>query len=135
MAFRTPIAASEVRFRSLFAHTPELILYQDKEGLILDANPVFLQLVEQTKEQVVGRSYYDFLPIGVSALFKQKLDEACTGHPVRFDMYTSQGASAPRHWDVVKVPLIEQGQVVGVQMIARDVTEKTKSQAEIFAQN
>lgn len=135
MPTRTPIAASEVRFRSLFEHTPELILYQNEEGTILDANPAFLTLMEQTKEQVLGRSYYDFLPPDVQPLFKQKLQEAFAGHSVRFDMYTSQGPSATRHWDVVKVPLVEHEHVVGVHMIARDITDKTKAQEEIFSQN
>jgi PAS domain S-box-containing protein len=135
MASRPPIAASEVRFRSLFENTPELVLYQDREGTILDANPAFLALIELTKEQVLGRDYYQFLPPAVRPMFKQKLDEAFHGKTVRFDMNTSQGNSAPRHWDVVKVPLRENGQVVGVHMIARDVTEKTMNQEEIFAQN
>jgi signal transduction histidine kinase len=35
----------------------------------------------------------------------------------------------------VKVPLVENGRVVGVYMLARDITEKVKSQEELFAQN
>ncbi|HEX8658060.1 MAG TPA: PAS domain-containing protein, partial [Hymenobacter sp.] len=131
-----PIAASEVRFRSLFENSPELILYQNEDGTILDANPAFLALVEQTKPQVLHRSYHEFLPPEVRELFREKLEEAfATGQPVRFDMYASQGGSAPRHWDIMKVPLVENGRVVGVHMLARDVTEKVHSQEEIFAQN
>ena len=130
-----PIAASEVRFRSLFENTPELIIYQNQEGIILDANPAFLELVALSKEEVLGRNYYEFLPPAVQPLFKQKLREAFSGKTVRFDMNTSQGNTAPRHWDVVKMPLWENEQVVGVHMIARDVTEKTMHQEEIFAQN
>jgi len=135
MASHPPIAANEVRFRSLFENSPELILYQNHEGVILDANPAFLDVVALPKELVLGRVYYEFLPPAVQPLFKQKLQEAFTGRTVRFDMHTSQGSSEARHWDVVKVPLRENGEVVGVHMIARDVTEKTKNQEEIFAQN
>ncbi|MGY2134946.1 sensor histidine kinase [Hymenobacter sp. HD11105] len=131
-----PLATNEVRFQSLLDNTPELILYQNQEGIILDANPAFLALVALPKEQVLHRSYYAFLPEDVREVFRQKLREAfTTGRPVRFDLYASQGNSAPRHWDVVKIPLIENGHVVGVHMVARDVTEKVKSQEEIFAQN
>jgi PAS domain S-box-containing protein len=135
MASRTPIAASEVRFRSLFENTPEIILYQDRTGTILDANPAFLALVELPKELVLGRYYHEFLPPEVQHVFLEKLREAFAGKTVRFDMPTSQGASETRHWDVVKVPLWEHDQVVGVHMIARDITEKTKNQQEIFVQN
>ncbi|GAA4026521.1 hypothetical protein GCM10022409_08140 [Hymenobacter glaciei] len=135
MASRPPIAASEVRFRSLFESTPEIILYQNEEGTILDANPAFLALVNLPKELVIGRTYNEFLPLDVQPMFSEKLREAFTGKTMRFDMSTSQGTSEMRHWDVVKLPLWENSQVVGVHMIARDITEKTKNQEEIFAQN
>jgi PAS domain S-box-containing protein len=132
----SPIAASEVRFRSLFENSPELILYQNQEGTILDANPAFLALVGEPKQKVIHRHYHDFLPPEVRELFRQKLQEAfATAQPVRFDMFAAQGKSAPRHWDVVKVPLVVDGQVIGVHMLARDITEKVKNQEEMFTQN
>jgi PAS domain S-box-containing protein len=132
----SPIATKEVRFQSLFENSPELILYQNEVGTILDANPAFLALVEQSKQQVLYRNYHDFLPLDMQDLFREKLREAfTTGKPVRFDMFAAQGTSAPRHWDVVKVPMVENGRVVGVHMLARDITEKVKSQEEMFAQN
>ncbi len=130
-----PIATTEVRFRSLFDDTPELILYQNEKATILDANRAFLALVAEPKDRVVDRSYNDFLPPAVQPLFKEKLAEAFTGKIMRFDMYAAQGNSAPRHWDVVKVPLLENGVVVGVHMIARDITEKMLAQQEIVTQN
>jgi PAS domain S-box-containing protein len=135
MATNAPLAASEVRFRSLFENTPEIILYQNEDSIILDANPAFLTLVGEPKERVVGHSYNDFLPPEVHELFAEKLREAFTGKTVRFDLYASQGKSALRHWDVVKVPLWEQGRVVGVHMVGRDLTDKTRAQEELFAQN
>ncbi len=136
MASTPLLAAKEVRFQSLFEHSPELILYQNEAGIILDANPAFLALVGLPKPQVLHRPYSEFLPPEVHELFRQKLREAfATGKPIRFDMFAAQGTSAPRHWDVVKVPLVEDGRVVGVHMLARDITEKVKSQEEIFKQN
>ncbi|MVN78007.1 PAS domain-containing protein [Hymenobacter sp. HMF4947] len=130
-----PIAASEVRFRSLFENTPELVLYQNPAGIILDANPAFLAVVEKSKEQVIGKPYSDFLPLRAQPIFTQKLREAIAGKTVRFEVFASQGQSAPRHWDVVKIPLRQEGEVVGVHMVARDITEKTQHQEEIFVQN
>jgi PAS domain S-box-containing protein len=135
MATNAPLAASEIRFRSLFENTPEIILYQNEDSIILDANPAFLALVGEPKERVVEHSYNDFLPPEVHELFAEKLREAFTGKTVRFDLYASQGQSAPRHWDVVKVPLWDEGRVVGVHMVGRDITDKTRAQEELFAQN
>jgi PAS domain S-box-containing protein len=129
------LATNEVRFRSLFENSPELILFQDRAGVILDANPAFLALVGEPKERVLNRPFADFLPEAIRPLFDQKLREALTGHTVRFDMYTHPGHSATRHWDVMKIPLQERGQVLGVHMVARDITEKTRTQEELAAQN
>jgi PAS domain S-box-containing protein len=130
-----PIATSEVRFRSLFENSPEIMLYQNEAGVILDANPAFLALVKEPKERVLNHRYTDLLPVDIRDLFDEKLREAFTGRTVRFDMYASQGKSEPRHWDVVKIPLEENGRVVGVHMVARDISEKTRTQEELFAQN
>ena len=130
-----PIADTTSRFRSLFENTPELILYQNEASIILDANPAFLALVGKRQEDVVGRSYDEFLPPEARGLYREKLAEAFTGKIVRFETYTAQGDSAPRHWDVVKVPVREGHRVVGVHMVSRDISEKAQQQQEIFAQN
>ncbi|MGI4864051.1 MAG: sensor histidine kinase [Janthinobacterium lividum] len=130
-----PLIPNEVRLRSLFENSPELILFQDTAGIILDANPAFLALVEEPKERVLNRPFSDFLPVAIRSLFAEKLREAAAGHTVRFDMYTAPGHSETRHWDVVKIPLQADGQVLGVHMLARDITEKTRIQEELAAQN
>ena len=135
MKTSTPIADKEVRFHSLFENTPELIIYQNEEALILDANLAFISIVGESKEQLLNRPYCELLPPEVRPLFKEKLAVAFTGKVVRFDIFAAQGNSSPRHWDVMKVPLMENDVVVGVHMIARDITEKTLSQQQLFAQN
>ncbi|MCC9168401.1 PAS domain-containing sensor histidine kinase [Pontibacter harenae] len=127
--------ARDIRFHSLFENTPELILYQNEESTILDANPAFLKLVQEPKENVINRNYNEFLSEDVQLLYEEKLKEAFTGKTVRFDLYTPQGNSAPRHWDVVKIPVSENEKVVGVHMIARDITEKMQAQEEILEKN
>ncbi|AHM58781.1 multi-sensor signal transduction histidine kinase [Flammeovirgaceae bacterium 311] len=125
----------EIRFRSLFENTPELILYQNAESIILDANPAFLKFAQEPKENVINRSINDFLPKEVQSLYREKLNEALNGKIVRFDLYTTLGDSALRHLDVVKVPVMENTRVVGVHMIARDTTEKMQAQEEILEKN
>lgn len=126
----------ERRYRSLFENAPELIIFQNAEGIILDANPAFLKMVKESKENVIKRSYYDFLPKEVRPLYKEKLEMALTGKSVRFDHYTSQGNSTIRHWDVVKIPVMDDNsKVVGVHMVARDISEKVLAQEEILEKN
>ncbi|GAB3637950.1 hypothetical protein GCM10027422_35400 [Hymenobacter arcticus] len=130
-----PLASPDTRFRALFENTSELIVYQNEAAFILDANPAFLTLVQKTKEQVVNHRYDKFLSLEARGLYREKLAEAFTGQVVRFEAYTAQGSSAPRHWDVVLLPVCEGSQVVGVQLVSRDITEKTQQQQELLAHN
>jgi len=127
--------ASEQRFHSLFDNNPDLILFQNADGIILDANPAFLALVGQSRVEVLQRPYAEFLPPDIRPLYQEKLAEAFTGNTVHFDMYAVHGSSAPRYWDVVKVPVMTQGRVLGVHMIARDISDKVKVQKDLYRQN
>lgn len=69
----------DIRFRSLFENSPDLILYQNKMSTILDANPAFLKVVQERKENIVNRNYNEFLSEEVQPLYEEKLKEAFTG--------------------------------------------------------
>ncbi len=59
--FREGVAASEARYRALFAGAREAILIMDPDGTVSECNPAFAALVGQPAERVVGRSGGDFL--------------------------------------------------------------------------
>ena len=131
----TPVTDTDARFHSLFENTPELILYQNKASIILDVNPAFLVLAGKSREEVVNHPFDEFLPPQVRGLFREKLADAFKGNSVRFEMHAALGNSAPRYWDVVKVLVREDHLVVGVHLVAWDITEKNQQHQEIFAQN
>lgn len=122
------LVESEQRFRSLFKNNPDLVVFQDEAGVILDANPAFLSLLGKAKADVVGHPLASFLPPEKVALFGQKLREAFQGNKVRFDTEVQLDAVAPRRFDITKVPLWLQDTVVGVHAVFRDVTDVTAAQ-------
>ncbi|HEX8326349.1 MAG TPA: PAS domain-containing sensor histidine kinase [Hymenobacter sp.] len=117
------LTLSEQRFRSLFENNPDFVLFQDRAGVILDANPSALALLNNSKEEVAGRPFTDFLPVELHGLFNRKLEEAFHGHKVKFDAEVQFQGRAPISLSVTKVPLIVSSAVTGVHMVARDVTE------------
>ncbi|MCC3151718.1 PAS domain-containing protein [Hymenobacter sp. BT770] len=126
---------SEQRFRALFENNPDLVLFQDATGVILDANPAYLQAVEKPREEVVGRTFNSFLPEDLRALFAQKLREAFEGHKVHFDVEVQfLGAPQPLIYAVTKVPLVADGAITGVHAVFRDMTETYNSNRVIREQ-
>jgi PAS domain S-box-containing protein len=115
---------NEQRYRALFENNPDLVLFQDGNGIILDTNPAYLQVLQKSKGEVIGRPLNDFLPTHLRPLFKQKLDEAFRGRKVQFDVEV-QFVDTPeiRMLSITKVPLRVEGIVTGVHVVCRDVTE------------
>ncbi|UOQ77667.1 PAS domain-containing protein [Hymenobacter sp. 5516J-16] len=70
------LVENEQRFRSLFENNPDLVLFQNQTGVILDANQAFLEVVHRPKEAVLHRPFSDFLPPDKAPLFAEKLAEA-----------------------------------------------------------
>ncbi len=58
---REAVAASEARYRALFAGAHEAILVLNPDGVVTECNPAFARLVEHPAEWVVGKSAVDFL--------------------------------------------------------------------------
>lgn len=49
-------------FQTLWNITPDAMLIADREGMVIDANPAYLQLCGHPREQVVGHSFTAILP-------------------------------------------------------------------------
>ncbi|SFQ76836.1 PAS domain-containing sensor histidine kinase [Hymenobacter arizonensis] len=126
---------SEQRFRALFENNPDLVLFQDRESVIIDANPAYLDVLEKSREEVVGRSFSEFLPPHLRGLFAQKLREAFEGHKVNFDVEVQfEGTNRAFVFAVTKVPLVVEGVITGVHAVMRDMTETHASHQVIREQ-
>ncbi|GAB2475909.1 histidine kinase [Hymenobacter qilianensis] len=118
---------SEQRFRSLFENNLDIILFQDRNGVILDVNEPFLQLLHLSRADVLGRDISDFLPPELIAVFREKLLQAFQGTRVQFDVAVQFIGAEPKVLNISKVPLLVDGVVSGVHMVARDITDLTAS--------
>lgn len=118
---------SEQRFRSLFENNSDLLLFQNEDSIILDANTPFLALLHREKSEIVGHPLDDFLPENLVLFFREKLSEAFQGRPVQFDVAVQFKGAEPKVLSITKVPLLVDNAVVGVHMVGRDITELTAS--------
>ena len=118
---------SEQRFRSLFQNNPDMVLYQNQEGIILDANSSFISFLNKPRELVIGRPLVSFFPDEVIPLFSEKLQEAFTCNQVDFKAeinFEDLGAKVLR---VLKVPLRIGGKVVAVHAVMKDITPEVQA--------
>ncbi|MBO0356987.1 PAS domain-containing sensor histidine kinase [Hymenobacter sp. BT186] len=128
------LVQDEQRFRSLFENNPDLVLFQNATGTILDANQAFLAHINKPKEQVLHRPLSDFLPPDKRPLFQQKLLEAFRGKKVRFETDVKFDGLEPRRFDITKVPLMDDGQITGIHAVFRDITAVAAAQLMVQKQ-
>lgn len=125
---REATAASEARYRALFAEAHEAILILDPGGTVTECNPAFAALVGSSVEQVLGKAAVDFLsplqPNGKSGqdLFDRYFSLALAGERGMVTGYLARADGSELEVEMgcarVQTP---QGPMA--QVVLRDVTE------------
>jgi PAS domain S-box-containing protein len=68
--------SKNVKFLSLLIETiPNPIFYKDAEGVFIDCNKAFADLMGKTKDKITGRTVYDLFPKGVAEIYTEKDNE------------------------------------------------------------
>ncbi|MGV3503536.1 MAG: PAS domain S-box protein [Adhaeribacter sp.] len=134
LAIKEKLRESELRFRSLFDHHPDLVVMEDPRGLILDLNPVALDFFNLPKTRILNRPITDFLPVKSLPVGRGVREAALQGQPVRFRMDLELDARGRRVFDLTKIPVVVQDEIVGVFCLARDITAVTQAQELIQQQ-
>lgn len=124
---RLKLQESEQRFQSLFDHHLDMALLQNKEGVIIDVNAATLSFFGIQKEDLVNQPLSEFLSAEVIPDFEQGLQDALHGKPVQFVSTAPFEEEGQEIFDIVKIPVIVDEEVVGIYCIFRDITELIRS--------
>lgn len=133
---------SELKYRRLFENAKDGIFLM-KNGLFVDCNREVEKLFGYDKENIVGKTPFDFSPElqPDGSLSKEKgqkyLDEALKGHPQSF-RWVHQNASGEPISTEVSLNMLDMNDEVYIQAIVRDLTESeqmkknSKAKEELF---
>ncbi|HLF94079.1 MAG TPA: PAS domain S-box protein [Planctomycetota bacterium] len=113
---------SEERWRSVVTHAPDFVITADRTARILTINrtvPGF------TVEQTVGSSVYDFIPSEQAGVMRRALEHVfSTGEPTSFEI-NAPGPDGKPAWYASRLgPIKREEEVVGVVIIATDITPR-----------
>src|SRR6185503_5267705 len=120
---------SEERYRELFENAKDAIYVHDLDGTYLKANRAAEELSGYTREEIVGHKYTEFIAEDhvnfVRKRFCAKLaQQGETSYEV--DVIAKDGRRVPV--EVSSRAIFQNGQIVGVQGMARDITERKLAQ-------
>lgn len=126
------IAALEARYRQLFENANDIIYTRDLEGKITSLNRTAERLLGYKKEEAIGRSINEFLPPEHRRLMAEVNQHMLAGkgsETFAAEIYAKDGRRIPLE---IRLSVIyEDAKAVGIQGIARDVTERKRVEEEL----
>lgn len=123
---------SESKYWSLFNDAPDMIHIVNKERKIVDVNPVELLTLGCGREEVVGAPLLDIIHPDCKARTARALEQIFAAGSCLRSYETALISKTGLRIDVEvsAVPLLEQGEVVSVRTIMRNITERKKAELE-----
>ena len=113
------------RLRALLRTIPDPVWVKDTEGVYLACNRAFEQLFGASEENIVGRTDYDFVERELADFFRanDRLAMLAGSSRNNEEWLTFAETGYRGLFETVKTPFLdEQGKLIGVLGIARDVT-------------
>lgn len=128
------VATSEQRFRSLFDHNADAVYSFDSEGRFTDANPATERLTGFRADELRDSSFIDLIAHEHRARTLQRFEQAMGGTSQNYDTVVIARDGRRVDLDVTNMPIVVDGEVVGVFGVAKDVTERRRLEREFSHQ-
>ncbi|MDX5443309.1 MAG: PAS domain S-box protein, partial [Hymenobacteraceae bacterium] len=120
---RLKIEESEQKFRALFDNNPDLVYYQDMQGIIRDVNLASAALFGIPPDMFIGKEITDLVPEAEKSIIQNRLHEISRGFPLKFEQSLKLHGRNQVDLELTKIPVSVGNQIIGAFTIAKDVTE------------
>ena len=134
---------SKVKYRSAYTMMrtlvkviPDMIWLKDQDGVYINCNPAFERFFGAAREDIVGKTDYDFVDKELAEFFRYHDRKALeTGIPCSNEewlTFADDGHQAI--FDTIKIPMFDgDGKLLGVLGIARDITGRKQTEDALQA--
>lgn len=128
---RQLLQESEQRFRSLFTFNPDPVFAFDLKGQFISMNKAGEELTGIREEQILGRHFAPMIVSDDRDCTLQHFSSACRGIPQRYEVRIQNAAGRQLHLDVSNLPIMVDGEIVGVFGLAKDISERERIAVEL----
>ena len=128
---RDEVASANARYRDLVDIAADAIWTVDRRGLFTSVNPATLDLLGNTRDEMLGRSAIPFLEPSDQERVAHHFREVLTGRKQRYECQLVRRDGSRRLISVANSPITSGGTVVGILGVARDVTEERAQAAAL----
>ncbi|WP_177428449.1 tetratricopeptide repeat protein [Candidatus Venteria ishoeyi] len=123
------------KFNILLKNTiPNPMYLKNCKGYYLDCNPAFLQFIEKTREEVIGRTVFDVAPFELADVYKNKDEELLKDK--KLQVYQSQVKLRDESLRDVRffkdILWTDNNEVGGILGVILDITEFKRSEEQLI---
>jgi PAS domain S-box-containing protein len=127
------LRASEDRYRNLASSSPDLVFATDAEGRYTFLSDRAFTMLGWDREETLGRPFFDKVAPGweaaAAASYEAVVADPSTVHSIRMDFL--DGSGEPRELEINVLGKVEDGQLVGINGVARDISERLRLEREL----
>jgi PAS domain S-box-containing protein len=116
------------RYQSLFFFNPDLVYSLDLNGIVTNINPSVQRLIGYTPEQIIGKNYIEFIQDQHLCHTKKSFQQSIQGIPQTYETGLLHKNNRGGIFHVTNIPIIVNGEIVGVYGIAKDISEFKKAE-------
>lgn len=127
------LAESEEKYYSLFNDALDMIHIVDMNKIIVDVNKIELETLGYSKDELVGKNLLDIIHPNQRLLVKNNINNLLKGNKImneRICFLTKKGNKIFAEINVS--PKIENGKIVSLRTISRNITERLKIENEVL---
>ena len=126
--------AERTRLRAVLEAIPDLVWLKDADGVYRFCNPMFERFFGAKERDIVGKTDYEFVEKELADFFRENdLRATQAGKPtINEEWITFADDGHKAFLETTKTPVRDMhGALIGVLGIARDITERSKSEEQI----
>ncbi len=131
---KAALKASETHLRTLVDTLPDLVWLKDPQGFYLGCNRRFELFFGAKQSDIVGKTDYNFVDRELADFFREKDQAAMAAGKacVNEEKITFADDGHQEILETIKTPMFdEEGEIIGVLGIARDITNRKKFEERI----
>ncbi|HVC49003.1 MAG TPA: EAL domain-containing protein [Burkholderiales bacterium] len=125
------LAESNQRYKSLFEHNSDAVFSFDLSGIFLSANKACTQTSGYIETELLEMSFLSLVVNRHKARARRHYQLAARGRPQNFEISIRHKLGHQVELNVINLPIIVQGRIVGVYGIAKDMTERKKTEKRL----
>ncbi|MDR5897395.1 EAL domain-containing protein [Halomonas vilamensis] len=128
---RRSLQESEQRYRSLLVHHPDAVFSLDLDGRFISANATCGTITGYTPDEMLGRSFVDFIQREDIERLLQHFNAAKQGHIERYEFVLHDRDGKAHVIAMINTPIIVNDEIEGVYGIGQDVTASRGQQTQL----